>query len=69
MNGVCERILFACFFRFPEPTYDVAWSTEFLEHLSREYADNYIPTLKRAAIVMVSGELNSIPERVYLKII
>ncbi len=40
---------------WPEETYDIAYSTEFLEHVGRQYMLNYIPTMKRAAIVVVTG--------------
>ncbi len=41
---------------WPSQTFDVAYSTEFLEHVERQFMGNYIPTLKRAAIVIVTGE-------------
>lgn len=32
---------------WPEETYDVAWSTEFLEHVGRQYMDNYMPVFEK----------------------
>ncbi len=39
----------------PAGTYDAAWSMEFLEHVGRQYMRNYMATLKRAALIFVSG--------------
>jgi hypothetical protein len=39
---------------WPEQTYDVAWSTEFLEHVGRQYMDNYITVFMKAALVFVT---------------
>ena len=40
---------------WPEDTYDVAWSTEFLEHVGRQYMKNYMPAFAKSALVMVSA--------------
>ena len=40
---------------WPNQTYDVAWSVEFLEHVSRQYLFNYLPTFRRAALVLVTS--------------
>jgi SAM-dependent methyltransferase len=40
---------------WPLETYDAAWSVEFLEHVSRQYMHNYMQTLRKAAIIMVSS--------------
>lgn len=36
-------------------TYDLAWSTEFLEHVGRQYMENYLPVFLRSAIVVVTS--------------
>eukprot|EP01036_Dinobryon_divergens_P031364 gene31364-40750_t len=40
---------------WPEETFDVAWSTEFLEHVGRQYMKNYMPAFSKSALVMVSA--------------
>ena len=40
---------------WPEQTFDVAWSTEFLEHVGRQYMKNYMPLFAKSALVMVSA--------------
>ena len=40
---------------WPDETFDVAWSTEFLEHVSRKYMKNYMPLFAKSALVMVSA--------------
>ncbi len=47
---------------WPAETYDIAWSTEFLEHLGRQHMGNYMSTLKQAAFVFFSGELGILCE-------
>lgn len=42
---------------WPEETFDVAWSTEFLEHVGRQYMRNYIPTFKKSAIIIVTSSI------------
>lgn len=39
---------------WPETTYDFAWSTEFLEHVGRQYMDHYLPIFMKSALVMVT---------------
>lgn len=36
-------------------TYDVAWSTEFLEHVGRQYMRNYMPVFAKSALVFVTA--------------
>jgi len=40
---------------WPEKTYDMAWSVEFLEHVSRQYHFNYISTFRKAALIFVTS--------------
>jgi len=40
---------------WPEKTYDVAWSVEFLEHVSRQYYFNYMSTFRKAALIFVTS--------------
>lgn len=40
---------------WPEETFDVAYSTEFVEHVGRQYMKNYYPIFKKAAIVMFTS--------------
>ena len=39
---------------WPSKTYDVAWSVEFLEHVGRQYARNYLPIFHRSALMFVT---------------
>jgi SAM-dependent methyltransferase len=39
---------------WPEETFDVLWSTEFLEHVGRPFMKNYLPIMRRAAIIMIT---------------
>jgi hypothetical protein len=39
---------------WPDDTYDVAWSVEFLEHVGRPYMHNYMPAFHKAALIMVT---------------
>jgi len=39
---------------WPQETFDLAWSVEFLEHVGRPYMGNYQPIFHRAAILCVS---------------
>ena len=39
---------------WPDQTYDLAWSTEFLEHVGRQYMDHYLPIFMKSALVMVT---------------
>ena len=40
---------------WPEMTYDVAWSVEFLEHVKLRYMPNYITAFRKAAMVFVTA--------------
>jgi len=40
---------------WPSETYDLAWSTEFLEHVSRTYMPNYMPIFKKSALICVTA--------------
>lgn len=40
---------------WPGKTYDMAWSVEFLEHVSRQYHFNYISTFRKAALIFVTS--------------
>lgn len=42
---------------WPEQTFDVAWSIEFVEHVGRQYMPNYFPIFKKSAIIMVSNSI------------
>lgn len=36
-------------------TFDLAWSTEFLEHVGRQYMENYVPVFLRSALIIVTS--------------
>jgi len=40
---------------WPSETYDIAWSTEFLEHVGRQYMRNYMPVFAKSALVFVTA--------------
>lgn len=40
---------------WPEETFDIAWSTEFLEHVGRQYMRNYMPIFQRSALIFVTS--------------
>ena len=40
---------------WPSSTYDAVWSVEFVEHVGRQYMDNYMPIFKKAALVFVTS--------------
>jgi SAM-dependent methyltransferase len=40
---------------WPEKTYDVAWSVEFLEHVNLQYHYNYVTALRKAALIFVTS--------------
>eukprot|EP01039_Chlorochromonas_danica_P007486 gene7488-8277_t len=40
---------------WPEETYDLVWSTEFVEHVGRQYMANYLATFHKAAIIMITS--------------
>jgi Methyltransferase domain len=39
---------------WPEETYDAVWSVEFLEHVGRNYQQNYITAFRKAALLFVT---------------
>jgi 2-polyprenyl-3-methyl-5-hydroxy-6-metoxy-1,4-benzoquinol methylase len=43
---------------WPSATYDAVWSVEFVEHVGRQYMDNYMPIFKKAALVFVTSSGN-----------
>eukprot|EP00563_Minutocellus_polymorphus_P004704 CAMPEP_0181035664 /NCGR_PEP_ID=MMETSP1070-20121207/8442_1 /TAXON_ID=265543 /ORGANISM="Minutocellus polymorphus, Strain NH13" /LENGTH=371 /DNA_ID=CAMNT_0023113235 /DNA_START=151 /DNA_END=1266 /DNA_ORIENTATION=+ len=40
---------------WPEKTYDVAWSVEFLEHVNVNYHYNYVTAFRKAALIFVTA--------------
>lgn len=40
---------------WPETTFDMVWSVEFLEHVNVQFHYNYITTFRKAAIIMVTS--------------
>jgi len=40
---------------WPEKTYDVAWSVEFLEHVNLQYHYNYVSAFRKAALICVTA--------------
>lgn len=40
---------------WPEETFDVAWSVEFLEHVGRQYMHNYLPIFHKSAMLFVTA--------------
>eukprot|EP01041_Mallomonas_annulata_P009475 gene9475-19681_t len=40
---------------WPNMTYDAVWCVEFLEHVGRQYAQNYFPVLRRSALIFVTA--------------
>ncbi len=40
---------------WPEKTFDMVWSVEFLEHVNLQYQYNYISSFRKAAIIMVTS--------------
>jgi len=40
---------------WPTQTFDLAWSSEFLEHVGRPYMRNYLPIFKKSALLLVTG--------------
>lgn len=40
---------------WPDRTYDALWSVEFFEHVGRPYIPNYLPVLRRSALLFVSS--------------
>lgn len=41
--------------------FDLAWSSEFLEHIEEKYIDNYMPVFARADIVIVTAAMPGTP--------
>jgi len=39
---------------WPNRTFDVAWVVEFTEHIGRQYINNYMPILKKSALVFAT---------------
>jgi SAM-dependent methyltransferase len=39
---------------WPEDTYDAVWSVEFLEHVGRNYQQNYVTAFRKAALLFVT---------------
>jgi len=42
---------------WPEDTYDIVWSVEFLEHVGRNYQYNYLQAWRKAAYIFASHSL------------
>jgi hypothetical protein len=40
---------------WPEKTYDVAWSVEFLEHVNVQFHYNYVTAFRKAALIFVTS--------------
>ncbi len=40
---------------WPNKTFDAVWSVEFLEHVGRMYIKNYMPILKKSALIFVTA--------------
>jgi 2-polyprenyl-3-methyl-5-hydroxy-6-metoxy-1,4-benzoquinol methylase len=40
---------------WPSETYDAVWCVEFLEHVGRPYMNNYLPVMKKAAVVFMTS--------------
>jgi len=40
---------------WPDRTYDIAWSVEFLEHVNLQYHFNYVAALRKAAVIFVTS--------------
>ncbi|KAJ1442041.1 hypothetical protein B484DRAFT_442454 [Ochromonadaceae sp. CCMP2298] len=40
---------------WPKDTYDAVWSVEFLEHVGRQYMDNYLPVFHKSALLFVTS--------------
>lgn len=44
---------------WPENTYDVAWSVEFLEHVNVQFHYNYIQAFRKAALIFVTSSVGN----------
>ena len=42
---------------WPSKTYDAIWCVEFLEHVGRNFHQNYLPTFRKAAIIFATHSL------------
>ena len=42
-------------------TFDLGWSTEFLEHIYEEYIPNFLPIFQKCKVVCCSGALPGVP--------
>jgi len=42
-------------------TFDLAWSTEFLEHVEEEYIENYMPVFQKASMAVVTAAAPGTP--------
>ena len=42
---------------WPQETFDVLWSVEFLEHVGRPYMKNYLPAFHKAALIFASHSI------------
>ena len=40
---------------WPENTFDAMWCVEFLEHVGRQYMHNYLPIMKKSALLFVTS--------------
>lgn len=40
---------------WPAETYDAAWSVEFLEHVGRQYMENYLSIFHKCALIFVTA--------------
>lgn len=43
---------------WPARTFDALWSVEFLEHVGRQYIRNYLPVMRRSALLFVTCSNN-----------
>jgi hypothetical protein len=43
---------------WPEETFDALWSVEFLEHVGRQYMRNYLPLMRRSALLFLTASNN-----------
>ena len=40
---------------WPAATYDAVWTTEFVEHISHPYMQNYLPVMHQATFVFMTA--------------
>jgi hypothetical protein len=43
---------------WPDQTFDAMWSVEFLEHVGRHFMQNYLPTMRRCALLFLTASNN-----------